>query len=186
MCLLFPGASRTDPIFTRVNSGDRGFLRGLGLLWGHFRDSVSPHRHALAFPGACSSPIVCSPEDQLPGHDKASLACTFKTIFEIRFLFSVGDGQGGMEGRRQVLSFQAGPRDGTQVAGLAASDFTSRALVSETACVRSSSLQAYLEPSLQGQHHCCARVFWNRIMMALPSFLNPLLPFCQAVLGQGT
>lgn len=92
-----------------------------------------------------------------------------------------------MEGRRQVLSFQVGPRGGTQVAGLAGSDFTSRALVSETACVRSSStLQAYLEPSLQGQHHYCARVFWNGIMMTLPSFLNPLLPFCQAVLGQGT
>lgn len=89
-----------------------------------------------------------------------------------------------MEGRRQVLSFQVGPRDGTQVTGLAASDFTSRALVSETACDRSSStLQAYLKPSLQGQQCYCAGVFWNQVMMALPSFLNPLLPFCQAVLG---
>lgn len=35
------------------------------------------------------------------------------------------------------------------------------------------------------RHHYSARVFWNRIMMSLPSFLNPLLPFCQAVLGQG-
>lgn len=149
---------------------------------------TQPSQACAGFPRSLLLPIICSSEDQLSGHDKASLACTFKTIFEIRFLFGVGEEQGGLEGRRKVLSFQVSPRDGTQVAGLAASDFTSSARVSETACDGSfSMLQAYLKPSLQGQHHYCALVFWNPVMIALPSFLTPLpLPFCQAVLGQGT
>lgn len=87
-----------------------------------------------------------------------------------------------MEGRRQVLSFQVGPRGGTQVAGLAASDFTSRALVSETARVRSSStLQAYLEPLLQGQAPLlCPGVLEpdNDVSPQLPEPSPSLLPSC--------
>lgn len=55
---------------------------------------TQPSQACAGFPRSLLLPIICSSEDQLPRHDKASLACTFKTIFEIRFLFSVGEGRG--------------------------------------------------------------------------------------------
>lgn len=147
MWLLFPWASYAQ-IWSHLCQRELwdGYLlawaRGLGLLWEHLRDPVSPHRHSrVGVPRSRLLTMALSPEYELPGHDEA-----WRSEDKLPSLFS----------------FLVGSRDGTQAwqpATLPAEPWCRQHML-----ILLYPLQAQLDPSLGAHHLSWARVFWKQAM----------------------